>query len=50
MKENRRGLFFYCVLEDDDVSANDKEKYSALITLQSVVRRVTSNGALLRCD
>lgn len=43
------GLFVYCVQEDDDDSANDKEKYSALITLQSVIRRVTSNGALLRC-
>lgn len=50
MKESRGGVFFYCVLEDDDVSTNDKEKYSALITLQSVIRRVTSNGVLLGCD
>lgn len=48
MEKKGGGLFFYCVQEDDDDSANDKEKYSALITLQSVIRRVTSNGALLR--
>lgn len=49
MEKKGGGLFVYCVQEADDDSANDKEKYSALITLQSVIRRVTSNGALLRC-
>lgn len=50
MEKKGGGLFVYCVQEDDDDSANDKEKYSALITLQSVICRLPSNEALLQYD